>query len=435
MPVIRDIAYAIAGLASSPIWGTKLLRTGKWRTDWASRFGKCELHPVDRPTILIHAVSVGEVNATRKLVEMLQAKHNEAIRIVISATTDTGIARAQSLYEDKCEVVRYPLDFTPSVRRFFNSVQPDVVCLMELELWPTFVGECVKRHVPVAVINGRLSERSFATYRKFRWALRRMFASLSAAAVQDEAYAKRFYHMGVSADRVQVSGTMKWDTAVIRNEMPGADEMADEMGIDRSRPLIVFGCTGPGEEAMAMKHLCSITDGNGRDAQLMIVPRKPERFDEAAEAMGNCVRRTQSSRGLSPTTTQAASRRPQTADLFLLDTIGELGKAYSLADAVVVGRSFCPLFGSDMIEPIALGKPVVIGPNTSDFADTMNHLLAGDGIIQVKDMLAAREAVTELLKTNRGEQLASNGRKVILQQQGATLRHVELIERLLFVQD
>ena len=423
MPLVRDIVYAVGALAASPLWATRMLRTGKWKTDWPARFGRTHVTPVERPTILIHAVSVGEVNATRKLVEGLVAHHRDNLRIVISATTDTGIARARQLYETRHEVVRYPLDFTRSVRRFLDAVQPDVVALMELELWPTFIGECANRDVPVAVINGRLSARSFKTYRKFRFIVGKMFASLAAAAVQDEAYAQRFIEMGTPADRVRISGTMKWDTAAIEDDVPGSGELAVEMGIDRGRPLIVCGSTGPGEEKMLVDALDGLTDSAGRRVQLILVPRKPERFDEAAAAMGNPVRRT-----------QAASRKPQ-ADLFLLDTMGEQRKAYALADVVIVGRSFCPLFGSDMMEPIALGRPTVIGPNTGDFADTMAKLLAGDGIVQVADITEVRAAVSALLGTDRGRQLASRGRMVILQQQGATQRHVELIEKLLGHED
>jgi 3-deoxy-D-manno-octulosonic-acid transferase len=433
MPVIRDLAYAAAAVASSPLWGYRLLRTGKWRTDWPSRFGHTHLSPTDRPTLLIHAVSVGEVNATRRLVDELTARHRDDLRIVISATTDTGIARARQLYETRHEVVRYPLDFTRSVRRFLDAVAPDAVALMELELWPTFIGECVKRDIPVAVINGRLSARSFATYRRFRPMLRGMFASLSAAAVQDEAYAARFATMGVPADRIKVMGTMKWDTEVIEDDVPGSAELAAEMGINRDRPVIVCGSTGPGEEKMFVEALAGLADSAGRAAQLIIVPRKPERFDEAAAAMGSPVRRTQARTGLpSGASRQVPSPKQHAAgNLFLIDTMGEQRKAYALADVAVVGRSFCPLYGSSVTEPIALGKPTVVGPNTSDFADTMAKLLAGDGIIQLPDINRLRETVALLLGTERGRQLASNGRDVILSQQGATQRHATLLDGLL----
>lgn len=420
MSLAHDIAYAAAALVTAPVWGYRLWRTGKHRTDWPARFGRCPLQPDSRPTVLIHGVSVGEVNAARELVRRLVERYGRRLRIVISTTTDTGWARARALFEPDHAVVRYPFDFGFAVRRFLDAVAPDVAVLIELELWPNFISQCKRRGIALAVVNGRLSERSFAGYRRFGRLIGSMFGALDVAAVQSRAYADRFAAMGTPADRIEVTGTMKWDTAQLVDHVEGADALAWEMGIDRTRPLVVCGSTGPGEEKMLVEALSGLTDDTGRTVQLLIVPRKPERFDEAAQAMGDCVRRTRPSRPAG-----------EPANLFLLDTMGELAKAYALADVVVVGRSFCKLYGSDMMEPIALGKPTIVGPNTADFADQMQALLAGDGIIQLPGIEALRPTVEQLLTTARGRQLAENGRSVILSQQGATDRHVALIERLL----
>ena len=418
MSLGSDIIYGLAAAASSPLWAYRMARTGKWRTDWRGRFGHAPALPPHQPTLMIHAVSVGEVNAVRQLVQKLEQQHGEALRIVISTTTDTGTARAKELFTPRHIVVRYPLDFTASVRRFLDAVKPDAVALVELEVWPTFVAECVKRSIPVAVINGRLSARSFGRYKLIRPLLRSTFARLAAAGVQDDDYAGRFIEMGAPAERVRVTGNMKWDTAVIADDVAGRDDLAACMGIDRSKPLIVAGSTGPGEEQMLVQTL------NGMDAQLLVAPRKPERFDEAAAALGrSIVCRTKCADG--------SRRPPDGTRRFLLDTIGELRKAYALADVVIVGRSFCPLYGSDMIEPIALGKPTVIGPNVSDFRDVMDKVLAGGGIVQVDGPAGLKRAVQTLLDPVAGRSLAEHGRAVIRRQQGATDRHVELIEQLL----
>lgn len=420
MSLAHDIAYAAAALVTAPVWGYRLWRTGKYRTDWPARFGRCAVQPDARPTVLIHGVSVGEVNAARELVKRLVDRYGKSLRIVICTTTDTGWARARALFEPDHTVVRYPFDFGFAVRRFLDTVRPDVVVLIELELWPNFISQCKRRGIGLAVVNGRLSERSFAGYQRFRGLIGSMFGALDIAAVQSRAYADRFAAMGTPADRIEVTGTMKWDTARLVDQVEGADELADEMGIDRNRRLIVCGSTGPGEEKMLVDALGNLTDQAGQPVQLLIVPRKPERFDEAAAAMGDCVRRSDQS---------ALPAKP--ANLFLLDTMGELAKAYALADVVVVGRSFCKLYGSDMMEPIALGKPTIVGPNTADFADQVQALLDGDGIIQLDGIDQLRATVEQLLATPRGRELAENGRSVILWQQGATDRHVALIEQLL----
>lgn len=413
-----DLAYTVGAVLTSPVWGLSLLRTGKWRTDWRGRFGhvgektgKQESRKAGNKTLLIHAVSVGEVNLIRNLVDHLtQTQPN--LRIVICTTTNTGFARATQLYAEKYRVVRFPFDFSGMVGRFLDAIMPDAVALTELEVWPNFMQACVKRGVPVAVINGRLSTRSFKGYRKLRPVLRRMFASLSFVAAQTEDYAQRFRHMGVAPDRVRVLDTMKWDTAKIADHVDGAESLATEMGIDRNKALIVAGSTGTGEEKL-------LIDTCPKDVQLMLVPRKPERFDEVAALSADMVRRT--------------AKTPGTGQrLFLLDTMGELAKAYSLADVVIVGRSFNGWGGSDPIEPVALGKPTLIGPDHHNFADAVAALKAGGGII-VTDKPG--EIVKELLNNpgHRAE-LAKHGREVILSRQGATKRHADMLLELLEVE-
>lgn len=412
-----DIAYAIGGVALSPVWATSMLRTGKWRTDWPGRFGRGEVVAGDGPRVLIHAVSVGETNAIRDLVAMLRAEQ-PGVRVVISTTTDTGTARAREVFGERHAVVRYPFDFTPSVKRFLDRVRPDVVALTELEVWPNFVGECERRGIKVCVINGRLSENSFGGYQKLRPVLKKTFAKLAAVAAQTEAYAERFRAMGVPAERVRVLDTMKWDTAKLQDasEVAGAEELAAEMGIDRGRPVVVAGSTAPGEERMLMEALPG-------EAQLVLVPRKPERFEEVAGLDDSMVRRT--------------ARKPGPAGvpearLFLLDTMGELRKAYALADVVVVGRSFVEFGGSDPIEPVALGRPTVIGPHVKNFADAVGALEAGGGLVVAKDAAEAGRAVRELLADGeRAARLAAAGRAVILSRQGATRRHMEMLLGLL----
>ncbi len=412
-----DVAYAVGAVLTSPVWGLSLLRTGKWRTDWRGRFGHVELkagkqesRKEGNKTLLIHAVSVGEVNLIRNLVDHLKTTQPH-LRIVISTTTNTGFARATQLYSGGHEVVRFPFDFSGMVGRFLDAIKPDAVALTELEVWPNFMQACVKRRIPVAVINGRLSTRSFKGYRKIQPVLRRMFASLSFVAAQTEDYAQRFRHMGVAPDRVKVLDTMKWDTARIADHVEGAQALATEMGIDRDKPLIVAGSTGTDEEKM-------LIDTCPADVQLMLVPRKPERFDEVAALSADMVRRTQHTPG-------------QGQRLFLLDTMGELAKAYSLADVVIVGRSFNGWGGSDPIEPVALGKPTIIGPDHHNFADAVAALKSGGGIV-VTDKPG--ETIKELLSDPaRSAELAKHGREVILSRQGATKRHAEMLLGLLEV--
>jgi 3-deoxy-D-manno-octulosonic-acid transferase len=313
------------------------------------------------------------------------------------------------------------VDFSWSVRRFLDAVKPDAVALVELEIWPNFVKACRGRGVPVCVINGRLSARSFRGYRRLRGFFKEYFRGLEFAAVQDPEYAARFEAMGVESGNCLITGSMKWDSAKIEDGAAGADDLARDMGILRGGPpLIVAGSTGPGEEALLSRAVQELERDIG-PIQLLCAPRKPERFDEAAAAMGPCVRR---SKAASPAA--LSGRGPR----FLLDTIGELRRAYALADVVVVGRSFGDLFGSDPIEPIGLGKATVIGPAVSDFAQIVAEFEKGGGIVR-----ATRESLREELRGLLTDgalrsRTGAAGRDVIRRMQGASARHAELLLNL-----
>lgn len=415
-----DPFYILAAVLCSPLLLMKQRSGWKQRMGHAAPMLKAEaaVGPIAhrRPRVLLHAVSVGEVNALRTLVGML----SEDCDVIVATTTDTGLARAQSLYAAVAEVVRYPLDFSWSVRRFLDTVRPDVVALVELEIWPNFVGACRAREIPVAVINGRLSARSFKGYRRFRWLLRRSFASLAVVGAQDEAYAERFRAMGVAHDRVRVTGSMKWDSApsgdAAKRLRTKADELASNMGIDRARPLVVAGSTGPGEESL-IHRACA-----GLNVQLLCAPRKPERFDEASDAMRGCVRRSE---------TKASGPPRSASDRFLLDTIGELGAAYLLADVVIVGRSFGDLHGSDPTEPIGLGRPTIIGPAVGDFESIVGAFEQAGGIVR-----ATRESLSATVRAllddrERADAVARAGLACVEANRGASERHAAIVLELL----
>jgi 3-deoxy-D-manno-octulosonic-acid transferase len=406
---VVDLLYAAFALVTAPIWLWRMIRTGKIRTDWTGRFGAAPRQTaVDRPTVLLHAVSVGEINAIRLLVDRL-ARHAAKPRIVIATTTNTGAERARRLFADAHVVVRYPLDFSFAVDRFLGRIRPDVVALVELEVWPNFTSMCARRSIPICVINGRLTARSARGYAMLGPMIRPAFQRVACAAVQTEEYARRFQTLG--ARDVRITGSMKWDTAQIEDTVDGADRLAEEMGINRDRPLIVAGSTAPGEHELLMQ-------AAPPEAQLLCAPRKPEWFDQAADVLVGCARRSRGDRNSS-------------TGRFLLDTIGELRQAYALADLVVVGRSFGQLHGSDMIEPVALGKAVVVGPAVTDFQHIADALISGDGLVQT-DRQHVREVLRALLDdAPRRSELAANGRAIIRNHQGATDRHVRLIMSLL----
>jgi 3-deoxy-D-manno-octulosonic-acid transferase len=410
MRILYDLLFYFVLLVTSPVWVYRLVSTGKWRTDWGARFGRVDFKDDGRPVLLVHGVSVGEVNALRQMVDHVDRLSDGKVRVVVSTTTDTGFKRAKEVFEPRVTVVRYPFDVTFSVRRFLDVVKPKVVALGELEVWPNFVAHCAERGVPVCVVNGRLSARSFKKYKWIRFAMGKTFARLQKVSAQTEAYAGRFKAMGTEAGRVHVGDTMKWDTANVSDTVPGSEALAKALGLDLSKPIVVAGSTAPGEDVL-------LRDACPEGVQLVIVPRKPEWFDEVERNIPGVVRRTRNPEG--------SERAVDGARFFLLDTVGELRKAYALADVVVVGRSFGKLYGSDMMEPVALGKPTVIGPRYSDFQDTMDALLAVRGIVVTSE---PGKVIRELLADKeKAKRLGLAGRAVVLSRRGASLRNAQML--------
>lgn len=405
-----DAAYALLAAITAPWWMRKA------RGGWSERFGATQpLQDSLRPRLLLHAVSVGEVSLTPPLVEAL-APH---VDVVLSVTTDTGIARAKELYSSlaapRCSIVRYPLDASWSVRRFLDAVRPSAVALVELELWPNFALACAARGIPLAVVNGRLSERSFRNYRRARFFMGRYFRMLDFAAVQDDAYASRFRSMGVEPERCHVVGTMKWDAAISAPDPDVVDGLARSMGIDRARPLIVAGSTAPEEHALLHR-------ATPPGVQLLCAPRRPEWFEDASRDLPGCVRRS------------AMGSARAGADRFLLDSIGELAAAYALADIAVIGRSFGSLHGSNPMEPAAFGKPVLIGPAHADFRASVEALESEGGLLKVN-----AESLPGVLKDlcedhERRARMSASAARCVARHRGATKRNADLVLRMMGVE-
>ena len=451
-----DLAYrTLLTLCAPALWLKPRLRR-KLAKARRERDGNVPPRDGAGPCVLIHAVSLGEVNATRELVRLL-LDSEESLACVVSSTTDTGFARATQLFggNKRVSVVRFPLDLSDYVRRFLDNLRPTVAVLMELEVWPNFVAECGRRGVPVVLVNGRITDKSFRKYRRVRPLVRPMFAGLSAVCVQEDAYADRFAALGVPRERISVTGTMKFDAATVGDRVEGDAALAADLGLKpRSfgggEPIVICGSTGPGEEEVLLAAYEQLRILHP-SLRLVIVPRKPERFDEVArwiveERDYHVVRRSRPSELQRTAATRVHGIHPDDAAairqsaVILGDTMGELRKFYSLADIVIVGRTLVDLgekqHGSDMIEPAALGKPVVVGPFTGNFAEPMRALREAGAIAEVAapdpDWAASVEPIVEqidrwLRDPAAAAEVGRRAREVVVANQGATAKHVEAI--------
>ena len=443
--LFRDLAFALGLVAYA---AKKRLRTGRWRTGVRDRSGS--VAPPHRhapgPRILVHGVSVGETNALEPFVEALAASA-VAPDVVVSASTATGFERAVRIHAGRRAVVRFPLDFTWMAARFLDIVRPELVVLAELELWPSFLIACARRGIPVCVVNGRLSERSYRGYRRWGPLSRRIFRRLAWVSTQTEVYRDRFVALGVPADRVVVGGSLKWDAALKQPDAGEAAGLAAALGIDRDRPLIVAGSTGPGEEEILLRGL---PDG----CQLLLAPRRPERWDEVAGLVAGMPRRSGvggvsgggsgmggdgqdmregghsiSGRSQGHADDNERRRTGKPPSVFLLDTIGELPTVYLLADAVFVGRSLVPMGGSNPLEAVALGKPAVIGPHHENFAGVVAELVAAGGLVVSEDPMAVIAGWLEDPAAALG--VAAGGRGALERNRGSAERAVGGVAGLL----
>jgi len=424
MNVLIDLAYFIAIVAVSPVVIYKMLRYGRYRAGWANRFGKVARRHPEKKCIWVHCVSVGEVNAARTLIEQLEKKF-AACEIVISTTTDTGFERASKLFGDKKTVFYFPMDFSPTMKRAFGNIEPALCLLMELEVWPNLVRIARKSNIPVVVVNGRLSERSFARYKLVKAITRKIFKNLTMVFAQTDEYAERFRALGVPVEKVIVTGSLKYDTAQVADKVEGADELAAQLGLENER-LWVAGATGNDEEQIildvykGLKHKFS-------DLRLAIVPRKPERFDEVAELI------RQAGFGLIRySELKKTSSKSKIENVILGDTMGDLRKFYSLATVIFVGRSLVPMGGSDMMEATALGKCTIFGPYALNFKQAVDDLLKANGAILVKDKNELFEAMSRCLTDpDYARPIARNGQEIIRKNQGATARTIAAITQLM----
>ncbi len=425
MRYVLDLLYLLAGLAYSPVIVYRAIRHGRYRAGWAQRFGGISRKSPEKKCIWLHAVSVGEVNAAKTIIKELEAKFSD-FEIVISSTTDTGFARAASLFSKDHQVFYFPFDFSWAMRRAFGNVRPVICLLMELEVWPNFVRLAKQSDVPVVVVNGRISDRSFPKYKRVKPLVKHIFQKVNLVLAQTEEYAQRFREIG--AGNVIVTSSLKYDTAQITDKLKGTDALAEQLNISNER-IWVAGGTGPDEEQIILDVFSALKQaGQFGDLRLVVVPRKPERFDEVARLITDAG--FEFIRYSSIKNTDV--RYKEKPAVILGDTMGDLRKFYCLATVIFVGRSLVPMGGSDMMEAAALGKCTIFGPHTFNFRQTVDSLLTDNGAIQVDDGDKLLHTIKKcLLEPDYAHDIAQNGQEVIKKNQGATAKSIEQIEKLL----
>jgi 3-deoxy-D-manno-octulosonic-acid transferase len=379
------------------------------------------------PSIWIHAVSVGELLTARPLIAGLRQRHPE-LRIFVSTTTMAAQQLARRSMADADAVFYFPFDLALVVRRTLDLVKPKLFLMMETEIWPNLLRECRARGVRAAVVNGRLSARSFPRYRLARGFFRRVLADIDAFCVQSEESARRFVEIGALPERVTVTGSLKFDSLE-----PAASAGAQARPRDRvlryfrfapSRPVFVAGSTMKGEEAMVLRVFRRLKTAQPA-AVLVLAPRHPERFGEVVQLSQQEGFRTARRSDL------PIDAEPR-ADVVVLDTIGELATVYQLGTVVFVGGSLVPTGGHNVLEPAVFGRPVVFGPHMQNFAEIAAAFLANGAGVQVNDEGALEDQVLGLMTDPvRRARLGAAARALVEANRGAKEKTLAVLDGLL----
>lgn len=389
----------------------------------ALRLGRIPETLPGEPMLWLHCASVGEVLAARPLIEAL-LEHYPGHRLTLTTMTATGAERAKALAEARDDgrlAHRFvPLDFPVAAARFVTRLRPALALFFETELWPNLLHACRCRDVPVAVVNGRLSPRAYRGYQRLRPLMREALACVDWLAAKSPADAERFQMLGMAPERTAVVGSLKFDIAADGGDLAVSQRLRARLG---ERPVWVAGSTHEGEEAALLAAHARLREVHP-EALLVLVPRHPQRFDAVAalcEQAGMPAARR--SRDEWPTATTA---------VYLGDTMGELLALYGAADLAFVGGSLVPIGGHNLLEPAALGVPVLTGPELANFAEVAEVLREAEALVGVADEAALAAALAGLF-TDPAERrrLSEAGRAVVAANRGALARTLEGLARLL----
>ncbi|MCB9892065.1 MAG: 3-deoxy-D-manno-octulosonic acid transferase [Planctomycetes bacterium] len=428
---VYNVVFFFVFLAYLPLFLWRMIGDRSYRRGLLERTGR--VTPSASTDVLwIHGVSVGEVKAAAPLVALLQrvASH---VEIVISVTTPTGANVARSLFPDH-RVIFYPLDFGFFPARSLDRIRPRAVLLMELELWPNFLHAAERRGIPIIVVNGRISERSFKGYRRVSWLLPQL-DRIDLFAVQNETYAARLRALGVAPERIRITGNMKYDSLEIAEEGVPRDREFDRwLNLAPGERVVVVGSTHDNEEERFARVLLEVEAALGATLRLLVTPRHPERAAAATDDIVRVIEEARADHRVHRLTELRTSKREHASarSWIVVDTIGELEKAYSVADVVFVGGSLVPHGGQNMLEPVALGKPTIVGPHVQNFADDVRTLLEERGLIKVDGERELKDRLLALLRhPEAGAELVRSGLRVLAAGRGATQRTYDNVQEIL----
>ncbi len=427
MPFALNLIYAAVIVICSPLLFYRWLREGKYREGWVEKLlGKAPLRIGEHPCLWFHSVSVGEVLLLRPLVQEM-ARRRPNWQVVISTSTSTGLAVARRAYPDLVTFYA-PLDFSWSTRRAISRIRPTVLALVELEVWPNLIRAAKRAGSKVAIINARLSSRSYRGYRSLRRPLQPTLGRIDVVAAQNSEYARRFVDLGIPSHRISVTGSVKYDGLESDRNNAKTRDLRHLLGLASTDLVFVAGSTMEGEEAAVLAAYNTARQQH-RGLRLVLVPRHAQRFDDVARWLQQnnetALRRSQ-------LTSPIPRTLGGTPPIILIDTIGELSAIWGLADVAFVGGSLrAGRGGQNMMEPAAYGASVMFGPHIANFRETVDQLLKHNAARQVADAEElTRGLLADLDDPESAAARGAAGRDFVLAQHGAAGRTLAELDRL-----
>jgi 3-deoxy-D-manno-octulosonic-acid transferase len=432
--ILYNILFAIFFVLSSPYYFTRMRRRGNWRDGFSQRFGRytniLKQSITNRHVLWLHAVSVGEVNICTHLIRALEPRMPN-LKFVVSTTTTTGMGRLKERLPTHISKIYYPIDRRKYVNRALSSIYPEGIVLIEAEIWPNFLWRASDLGIPTFLVNARLSARSQRGYGRLGRLFRPIFASFAGVGAQTEADAGRLRELGCRPEAIQNIGSLKFDAAILDTQRtPNAGErtldvgaMLRQIGVPPGARILLGGSTHDGEEAILADAFLRLRK-QFPDLFLIVVPRHFERSRDAARALRDhgvkCIFRSD--------VVANTQLKPGDVDCLLVNSTGELNLFYQYGTVIFVGKSLTAEGGQNPIEPAALSKPIIFGPNMQNFADVVRLFLAQDGVVQVQNAAELEQKLAELLANETQRlQLGRNAYKVVQENLGAVERTVEMI--------
>lgn len=433
MYFIYSVLFAAGAALIAPFYAWRYRKNPLLWKSWRDRLGWISVSTAKPETaIWVHAVSVGETLAAAPLIERLGAAFPER-EIFLSHVTPTGRETGEKRLPRVAGRFFLPLDLAGATRRVMRRLRPQMLILVETEIWPNLLRAARKRGTRVAMVNARLSDRSARGYRLARPLMRRVLANIDLILAQTPADAERFRSIGAAPERVITAGNLKFDSRP-PTSCAAADLLQSALALAGRGPVLAAASTMPGEEDLALRAWDALRV-RYRRALLILAPRHPARFDEVARllaAKSRFLRRTQMAAEPRELAEQVGASGGELPDVFLLDTLGELPSFFALADVVFIGGSLVPSGGHNLLEPAWWAKPVIFGPHMENFRAAARLFLNAGAAIQVANADALATEAAALFEDNeRRRVMGLAARSVVEQQSGAAERIVELLAPLL----